>query len=439
MSIRAINALTKAGFNTVDDCFKLTERKLFSIKNLGKITVHEILAYIKDYKLSRGNSDNIVPDPKQTQERQRYLEFVLAIPISEILFSVRLKNCLNLLKISHLKDVVLSSQGRILSQRNAGKSSLKELTDFLDRLDLCFDMTLTPSLVKTINEKIKNFQEPVKLVQEFRNLYPEKASAFKEVEIRTIKPERMEFYKRCFELYQQKGTLQSVAKEIKLTRERVRQILVKGTTYGLFEYKGYEYPYVSKEKLLSDLSKYPNLNRVSKINKISIVYLKRLLLSYHITSTQIEDFKGKLRKQQAIEEYNEVKSKLGHDPTTTELVSNSKWRSLGARISRYWGNFQEFRKELNIPPPPAFAEATKGWREYRSRLALIRRMQDLDLVRGCLEEPAPLNTSEIARKCRLTPMRAFKLTQMLMATGEVSREGIGSQTKYRISRVGGNK
>ncbi len=391
------------------------------------------------YKLPNDTevSNELLPDLQESEERQRYLKLALALPISEILFSVRSKNCLKNLRIQHLKDLVLLSRDQILSQKNAGKRSLKEMSDFLNQLELDLGMNLTSSLLKAIEWQIKSVRDPEKLMEDFRNSYPEKTIVLKEVRIQTIKPERMEFYKPCFELYTHGGTLQSVAMAMKLTRERIRQILIKGTAYKLFEYNGREYPYILKAKLLSDLSKYPSMSTVSKINKISTVYLKRLLLAYHITSEQMEEFKERSRKQQAIEDFNAVRDQLGHNPTTTELQANGEWRSLGNRIRRNWGNFQEFRQALNIPPPPPFAEVTKRWIEHRSRLALIRRMQDLDSVRDCLEKLGPLNTSEIARRCQLKSMRAFKLTQLLLATGEVSRDGVGSQTKYRISKIGG--
>lgn len=441
LSVRAINALSKAGFISVNDCLKLTEMQLLSIKNLGKTTAYEILEYLKQYKPANdtGISDEMLSAPQESKERQEYLELILALPVSEILFSVRSKNCLKKLKVRHLKNLVLLTDSQIMGQKNAGKRSLREMTDFLNQLDLSLGMSLNPSLLRAIEYRARNSQNPQSLLENLRKSYPERAVALSKIRTQTIKPERLEFYKRCFELYQQGGTLESVAKTIKLTRERIRQILVKGTAYGLFEYKGLEYKYVSKAKLLSDFGKHPSLNKVSKINKISIVYLKRLLLAYHITTKQIEGFKETLRKQQAIEEFNAVRDQLGHNPTTTELQSNPKWRALGERIRRIWGNVQEFRQVLNIPSPPPFAEATKRWIEHRSRLALIRRMQDLDSVRDCLEKSALLNTSEIARQCRLNPMRAFKLTQMLLATGEVSREGAGNQIKYRISKIGGHK
>jgi len=437
LSVRAVNALSKAGYRTVAQCLNLTEAQLLAIDNIGKKTVSEILAYLEEFRSLDGNlSDEISMDSLDNSEHAanfEYLKVALALPIAEIPFTVRVKNFLGLLKIKYLKDLVLFNRRQLLAQKNAGSKSLREITYFLNRLGLALGMSLNPSLLEKVNGYLQACgEEPVKLIENFKKAYPGKVGVLEEIRSRTIGPDRMEFYKRCFELYKQGGTLEYVAKAISLTRERARQILVKGAKLGLFRYVGREYPYVPKEKLLSDLTKTPSITKVARINNISTVYLKRLLLSYHIAAEQIEKFKERLRKQRAIDEYNAVKRELGHYPTTTELQAKSKWRSLESRIRRYWGIFQNFREEMSIPSPPPFVEAIRPWIEHRTRLALIRRMQDLDTVRECLMETNPLTTSEIARRCSLTPMRAFKLTQMLVATGEAVREGIGSQTKYRV-------
>ncbi len=101
-----------------------------------------------------------------------------------------------------------------------------------------------------------------------------------------------------------------------------------------------------------------------------------------------------------------------------------------------WGSIFNFRQELKIPSPLPFKEAVRPWIEHRTRLALIKRMQDLDNVRELLEEHEVLQTQEVAAHCRIIPIRAFNLLKMLVATGEVVVEGIGSSTKYRISKNG---
>ncbi len=83
------------------------------------------------------------------------------------------------------------------------------------------------------------------------------------------RPSMVERLHYVYNLYREKGTLEAVGKEIGLTRERVRQLLVKGTQLGLFEYKPYDYPFVPKEKITDDYRKFLNLNAVAMRNNIS--------------------------------------------------------------------------------------------------------------------------------------------------------------------------
>jgi predicted transcriptional regulator len=75
-----------------------------------------------------------------------------------------------------------------------------------------------------------------------------------DVEIRkpSNPPSMVERLNHVHRLYEDLGTLEAAGRVIGVTRERVRQLLVKGTRLGLFEYKPFEYPFVPKEKLIAD-------------------------------------------------------------------------------------------------------------------------------------------------------------------------------------------
>ncbi|WDT82738.1 MAG: sigma factor-like helix-turn-helix DNA-binding protein (plasmid) [Candidatus Manganitrophus sp.] len=50
------------------------------------------------------------------------------------------------------------------------------------------------------------------------------------------RPSRVDRLCELYRLYQEKGTLAAVGRTVGLSRERVRQLLVRGTQIGLFEY-----------------------------------------------------------------------------------------------------------------------------------------------------------------------------------------------------------
>jgi predicted transcriptional regulator len=222
-----------------------------------------------------------------------------------------------------------------------------------------------------------------------------------------------------------------------VTRERVRQVLVKGTKYGLFNYRGHEYVYISKEDLLSALEKDPVPGRAAKILGASSTYLRRLLISYGITAQKLEEFRLNKRKKKAVDEYRTIKEQLGHHPTTTELQYNKKWRPLSARIYKLWGSTDRFREEFDIPKPPQgnprFRDDTRAWREQHSQIALIKRMQRLDDIRDFLSSCLSANAQKISDQCNIKYNQVGRYLNVLIAAGEVIREGAGSQTKYCLA------
>ena len=437
LSIRAINALRKAGYKTVEQCLNLSERKLYSMKNLGKKTVLEIRQLCKEFKgtiphdMKRSVNVKSFDDVEANKD---YYKSVLSIPVAQILFSVRAKNCLIKLKVGSIKDLTRLNEQKILKQKNAGKKCVREISNFLNQLDLKLGMKLSPEILSEIENVTQLKQDPVQILDQFRVAYPAKAAVLDDLQNQVIGADRIKFYKECFDLYKQHGTLENVAKRLKLTRERIRQILVKGTRLGLFKYSGYEYPFVSKESILDSYSSSMSLTVVSKANKISVSYLKKLLTAYGITDTDLEKIRLDTQKRECIEFHKKIEAELGHPPSTTEMQRTRGWRYLSLKICRLWGSIDAFRNELKITRPKReLPEVSRQAFEKRRRLAFIVRMQNLDQIRECLGNNGPLSTLEISYDCRMKPPKTYRLLGMLMSTKEIVREGEGNATKYRIS------
>ena len=162
----------------------------------------------------------------------------------------------------------------------------------------------------------------------------------------------IERLQRIHKLYKELGTLEAVGEQVGLTRERVRQLLVKGRDIGLFEYKPYEYLRISKDKLIGDYIHSPNLGSVAKMNRISRNYLRKLLTAYSISKKQLAEYRTEHKRARCIEQYTRLADKAGHHLTTTELQSTSEGRSLHNHIYRLWRAIDAFREACNIPKPP---------------------------------------------------------------------------------------
>jgi transcriptional regulator with XRE-family HTH domain len=247
---------------------------------------------------------------------------------------------------------------------------------------------------------------------------------------KNLRPSMVEKLRLAFTLYKELGTLEAVGKRMGVTRERVRQLLVKGSALSLYEYRPYNYPYVPKEKLIQDCIKLLSLGFVARVNNISTEYLKKLMAAYSITEKDFYTYRQEGKRKRCIEQYGRIKGKLGHHPTTTELQKTREGHALNARIIRLWGTFDAFREALNIPKP---ARISPYWLEPRLQLAFIARMQHLDTIRERLSALRPMSVSEISMECGFNLNRVRRLLKLLIAAGEVQKVGETTATKYQLA------
>lgn len=441
LSVRAVNALTGAGYETVQQCVSLTASDLLRIRNIGRKTAYEIMEFLAPLRTAGRRDEealtrtSVLPS-MMPPERKRYLLAVLPIPLSSIVLSTRARGAVEKLRLRTIGDLVRVDDRTLMRQRNVGTTTVAEIKSLLEELDLNLGLQVPDTVRSGVHAARGPSRNPSLALEEFRESYPKKAGVIDRSRVAHLPQEKVGFYKRFFGLYQRLGTLGRVARETHLSRERVRQILVKGTGLGLFVYEARQYAYISEEDLLSDLRSARSLGEVARRRGVSVLYLKRLLASYGISQEEVIALRTQRAKEKAIREYNAIREQIGRHPTATELQATSSWRALYSRIQHHWGSIGAFRNELRIPPPKRSVEALRPWIEHRKRLGMIRRMQDLEDLRDLLVQVAPLSLREIADTTGIKLRRTYNLIGILMATGEVTREGAGSSVKYGVSMKG---
>jgi hypothetical protein len=154
-----------------------------------------------------------------------------------------------------------------------------------------------------------------------------------------------------YHLYQERRTLRGVADEVGLSRERVRQLLVKGSEFGLFEYHPASEVPLPREKILADYRRLFTLKGVARENGISMLYLKRLFKLHRITDSELKKIWTDSKKEACSERYDAIVRKMGHHPTTTELQRLFSMHYLTTQIRRLWGSIDAFRSDRGIPSP----------------------------------------------------------------------------------------
>lgn len=439
LSVRAKNALRLAGHRSLSECRALTIDRLLTIENIGRKTAIEILDYLENFKqheLEEARGSNQVHGVvKYTPVDRAYLARILSLPLTELRFSVRAANSLKAARINTLLDLVTKSS-KLTKVPNCGKKTWAELDDVAKILGL----ELGTSFDKDTLNEIRNYQAinaKRNHLEEIKNKYSDRYELIIQARIRHIPPERIRYVRDIYRLYQQEGTLARVAQLKNLTRERIRQLLVKGTKWGLFRYSGREYPYVEKEQILKSYSECLSLNRVAGMLGIPYNSLQLLITAHKITKNDLGSIRVSSQKKSCIDTFRRIEAELGRPPTTADLQNNRKWRYLSVRIAKLWGPFDNFREELSIPKPVhKLPEATRKWLENKRRLGLAIRMQYLDQIKEALINTGPLSCSEIAYECGIKPPKALRFLGLLIATGKVVRLGEGSNTKYSIECEG---
>lgn len=239
------------------------------------------------------------------------------------------------------------------------------------------------------------------------------------------------------ELYDKYGTLQLVADQMGITRERVRQLLKAGQRKHLYLYKltrnkKFEelLAKVSREKLIEVLSRDNNLKSICKKLDVSERDYYKLLNNYQMSP---HDYATDVRRKRCLDEYTKIVDKIGHHPTTTEMIKIPLWRALWVRIDRYWGSIDAFRSEYGIEKPKQFIHPNtiKAWSIAVEKNKLRKQMK-VDNVFDYFKTHKISKIILIADALGYTRVSTHNYVKYLLEIGKIARIGSGVNTKYRL-------
>lgn len=202
--------------------------------------------------------------------------FILNSPISILNLSVRAYNCLKSVGVTTVAQLVGNNIDRLRHIPNMGEKSIADVIYRLNEFGL---------KLKVSTQSRPDNTQRARLPASIRN--------------QELLSKRL---KEAHKLYVEMGSLEAVGKHMRITRERVRQLLVQGTRLRLFEYKPYNYPFVPKEKILEDFRKGLGQNAVARANDITVNYLYKLLTAYNITEENLHAVRIEGRKLRCIDQ-----------------------------------------------------------------------------------------------------------------------------------------
>jgi len=136
MSVRSRNCLARLGCKTLGDLIRHTEEDLLSHKNFGETSLQEI----KDLLASKALYLGMGRDEERRRRARARLgpsdNPVMNRPVADLGLSVRGRACMQKLGVITIGDLVSRSEKDLLSVKNFGQTSLREIREKLEEMGL---------------------------------------------------------------------------------------------------------------------------------------------------------------------------------------------------------------------------------------------------------------------------------------------------------------
>lgn len=248
LSVRTENCMRAAKVRYLGDLVKLTQIQVRKLPNLGKKSLDELNYVLKSFDLKlgmnipnwspevaeelfkEGKSSNFISMPLEGEECteyseiSKYINMGLLKKVERLGLSVRSSNCLQNNNIILIGDLVVQTENQLLSLPDLGRGSVNELKMALENENLHFGMKLRFWPIENADEvasqheyKLAHQNEEI-LLNHFNNFLQKLDNS------RTLK-----IMEARLGMNGKTKTLEEVAQDLKITRERVRQIQKKIT------------------------------------------------------------------------------------------------------------------------------------------------------------------------------------------------------------------
>jgi len=263
LSVRATNCLEESQITTIGQLMQLSTDDLLSLPNLGRKTLTELKEKIELVRtndttwtqLSLFSFDNKIAinlaDERTLSD--------LSMPIENLILSVRTRTVLNEQKIEYIWQAAQLTEKDLLSFKKFGKKSLSELKDKLSELGLHLGISFTPDEIERIQlfEKTVSTQElDVVFEKIILELQSEKIPFLDERENQIVN-------ERLWPITLNKRTLEDIASDWLISRERIRQIEKRTRKKILQQYRKDIVDIA--EAITQDLTSCRNLTAISQL------------------------------------------------------------------------------------------------------------------------------------------------------------------------------
>ena len=236
-------------------------------------------------------------------------------------------------------------------------------------------------------------------------------------------------------MYERLGTFQEVANRMGLTKPRIWQMMKKGHRLGLFHYV------ISRKHKLNQLTK--SISRGKIVGLIKKGYrISEICTELSIQPPELNAlrdlYKIRLRsntrlakRERYLGKYLEFVTRLGHHPSTRELVNSKTGRSLYSNIWMYWGGIDNFRKMNNIDKPSfRITEKFKQGRKKSVKGKQRGKTERLEKVRDFIKSRGKVSSKEIRDALNLKISTTILYLKELVENQTIKTEGKARSRKY---------
>lgn len=230
LSVRSANCLKLANIRTIPELLSKTENELLAIPHFGRKCLREIqekLAGLHPLKQKKSVPKFCLMETSQPNldSIQDEIFSKLQTKISDLVLSVRTRGCLKERNIEYIWQLVQLSKNELLGIRNFGRKSIIELDEILGNLGFWFGMKFTSEKLAAIHA-FEPVSKPLVLSESCKQL----AYKFSQLPFDFLNQrENLIVEERLFKVGRKK-TLEELAMQFLLTRERVRQLEKSATS-----------------------------------------------------------------------------------------------------------------------------------------------------------------------------------------------------------------
>jgi len=291
LSVRAANCMQRENILYIGDLVQYSEAQVLAFRSFGRKSFFELRDILNGFGLRFGmevlgwppedieelskainrgeydlteSTDAPVEEEVLTDEEAiaKYTEMGLIKKVELLGLSVRAANCLHHDGVIYIGDLVLKTEGELLKTPNFGRKSLNELKAALGKMGLRFGMELRYWPLKDIEGLASKHND--ELAHQNEETLKE---AFSRTMEKVVDPRNLLVMGARFGLHGKPRTLWDTARELGVTRERVRQIQKKTTQTILKQEFWDDILHIRLEKLMSGRSEPLYLDAIEQEDK----------------------------------------------------------------------------------------------------------------------------------------------------------------------------